>query len=348
MSEPPDSPAVPLPEPEVKQETPPSAEPEVKEETPPSPEPEVKETPPAEPEVTEVPPSSPIVTQPAEEAASPPPETPAAPPDPQPDPPQPLSRLKSILESLLFAADHPMTTVDLAALVDEPNVDVIEGALTLLGAEWSPRGIQLHPVAGGWQFRTSPQNATWVQKLVAQKPVRLTRPQLETLAICSYRQPSTRPEIDEIRGVDSGGTLKTLLDRALIRILGKKEEAGRPLLYGTTKEFLEFFNLRDFKELPTLREFQELSDEHRAQVEALERAAPPGTVEPTEAQKSETLPPLARVELSNAPLEEDMSGIDALINEAGERARVATEALGGLTAESDTPEKEPDRPPPES
>ena len=275
MSEPPDSPAVPLPEPEVKQETPPSAEPEVKEETPPSPEPEVKETPPAEPEVTEVPPSSPIVTQPAEEAASPPPETPAAPPDPQPDPPQPLSRLQSILESLLFAADHPMTTVDLAALVDEPNVDVIEGALTLLGAEWSPRGIQLHPVAGGWQFRTSPQNATWVQKLVAQKPVRLTRPQLETLAICSYRQPITRPEIDEIRGVDSGGTLKTLLDRALIRILGKKEEAGRPLLYGTTKEFLEFFNLRDLKELPTLREFQELTEESRKIVEEEAPAAPP-------------------------------------------------------------------------
>ena len=122
----------------------------------------------------------------------------------------------------------------------------------------------------------TPRTRTWVQKLLAQKPVRLTRAQIETLAICAYRQPVTRPEIDEIRGVDSGGTLKTLLDRSLMRILGKKEEAGRPMLYGTTKEFLEFFNLRDLKDLPTLREFHELSEEHQAQVAALEGVAPRG------------------------------------------------------------------------
>src|SRR5262245_19249186 len=192
----------------------------------------------------------------------------------------PPARLTSILESLLFVADQPLSSVQLAALVEEPDVQKVEGALAVLGAEWSTRGIQLHAVAGGWQFRSHPQNAVWVQRLVAQKPVRLTRSQLETLAIVAYRQPITRPEIDEIRGVDSGGTLKTLLERALVRILGKKEEPGRPLLYGTTREFLEFFNLRDLRELPTLREFHELSDEHRAQVEALERAAPPGSVEP--------------------------------------------------------------------
>src|SRR5439155_18678611 len=115
------------------------------------------------------------------------------------------------------------------------------------------RGIQLHSVAGGYQFRTHPDNASWVQKLHASKPVRLTRTHLETLAIVSYRQPITRPEIDQIRGVDSGGTLKTLMDRSLIRILGKKEEPGRPMLYGTTKDCREFFNLTDLKDLPTLR-----------------------------------------------------------------------------------------------
>ena len=243
-------------------------------------------------------------------------------------PPDSVARLPSILESLLFAADHPMTSGDLAALVDEPNLAVVDSALILLAAEWSPRGIQLHPVAGGWQFRTHPLNAVWVQRLVAQKPVRLTRAQVETMAIVAYRQPITRPEIDEIRGVDSGDTLKTLLDRSLIRILGKKEEAGLPLLYGTTRDFLEFFNLSDLKELPTLREFSELTEEHRAHVEALERVAPPGTVERGVAMP-ETLPPLARVELSEAPMEDDFTGLDALIEEAGARAKAVAEVLGG-------------------
>src|SRR5206468_7526884 len=131
----------------------------------------------------------------------------------------------------------------------------------------------------GGQVRDQPDDAVGVRQLLPQQPVRLPRAQLETLAICAYRQPITRPEIDDIRGVDSGGTLKTLMERSLVRILGKKEEPGRPMLYGTTKEFLEFFNLRDLKDLPTLREFHELSDEHRAQVEALEAAAPAGSIE---------------------------------------------------------------------
>jgi segregation and condensation protein B len=102
---------------------------------------------------------------------------------------------------------------------------------------------------------------------VAGRPVRLTRAQLETLAIVAYRQPITKPEIDEIRGVDAGGTLHLLLDRQLVRVLGKKEEPGRPLLYGTTKDFLEFFNLSDLRDLPTLREYHELSEDSRRLVE---------------------------------------------------------------------------------
>jgi segregation and condensation protein B len=108
-----------------------------------------------------------------------------------------------------------------------------------------------------------------VQKLVVGKPVRLTRAQLETLAIIAYRQPITRPEIDDIRGVDSGGTLRLLLERDLIRVLGKKEEPGRPLLYGTTPDFLEFFNLNDLRDLPTLTEYSELSPESLEEVERL-------------------------------------------------------------------------------
>jgi segregation and condensation protein B len=99
------------------------------------------------------------------------------------------------------------------------------------------------------------------------KPHRLTRAALETLAIVAYRQPVTRPEVEEIRGVDSGAVMKALLERRLLKILGKKEEPGRPILYGTTREFLEFFALKDLASLPTLREFHELSEEHRDIVE---------------------------------------------------------------------------------
>ncbi len=146
----------------------------------------------------------------------------------------------------------------------------VQSLLLALAADYrdAGRGMELHQVAGGWQLRTAPENALWVQRLLQQKPTRLARAQLEVLAIVAYRQPITRPEIDDVRGVDSGGALKTLLERRLVRILGKKEEPGRPLLYGTTREFLEFFNLRDLKELPTLREYYDLSEENQAKVRA--------------------------------------------------------------------------------
>jgi segregation and condensation protein B len=192
-------------------------------------------------------------------------------------------RLVSVLESLLFAADKPLSVERIHELLEETasaphkpsgpplyKPQQLEGALLSLSEllERNGRGIGLHEVAGGWQLRTAPQNAPWVQRLLKQKPVRLSRAQLEALAIVAYRQPITRPEIDDIRGVDSGASLRMLLDRGLIRILGKKEEPGRPLLYGTTKEFLEFFNLKDLKDLPTLREYYDLTDESRDKVRA--------------------------------------------------------------------------------
>jgi segregation and condensation protein B len=194
----------------------------------------------------------------------------------------------------------------------------VRAALAAIEEHYATRGIQLHAVAGGHKFRSAPQNAAWVQKLLAQKPVRLSRQLLETLAIVSYRQPITRPEIDDIRGVDSGGTLKTLMERSLVRILGKKEEPGRPMLYGTTREFLEFFNLRDLKDLPSLREFHELSDEHRAQVEALESAAPEGAVETqAEADAAAQQNVLSRVDFQAPPEDSaELEEIDRLIRTA--------------------------------
>jgi segregation and condensation protein B len=181
-------------------------------------------------------------------------------------------RLKSILESLLFAAEKPLTPLELRRLSGISDAEAVQTALDALVEDYRDRGVALYDVAGGYQFRTHPTNSEYVQRLIAGRPVRLSRAQLETLAIIAYRQPVTRPEIDEIRGVDSGSTLKVLLDRTLIRVLGKKEEPGRPLLYGTSKEFLEFFNLSELRDLPTLREFHELTDESLREVEALDQS----------------------------------------------------------------------------
>jgi segregation and condensation protein B len=175
--------------------------------------------------------------------------------------------LKGLLEALIFASDKPTKDREVARLASAP-VKLVRELLTELKAAYANRGIVLDEVAGGWLFRTSVQYAPFVREMSAEKPVRLTRAQVETLAITAYRQPITRPEIDDIRGVDSGATLKLLLERDLVRILGKKDEPGRPLLYGTTNQFLEFFGLKSLKDLPTLKEFTELSDESRAVAEA--------------------------------------------------------------------------------
>ena len=177
-------------------------------------------------------------------------------------------QLKQLIEALVFAADKPMTVLRLRQLTRVGDTARIEHALAELADDYRERGLVLHQVSGGYQFRTRTQWAPWVQQLIAGRPMRLSRAQLETLAIIAYRQPITRPEIDDIRGVDSSATLKLLIDRSLIRILGKKEEVGRPMLYGTTREFLDFFSLGDLRELPTLREYSELTDESRQVISA--------------------------------------------------------------------------------
>lgn len=174
------------------------------------------------------------------------------------------ARLVSIVESLLFSAAKPMSVKDLRKVLQETSQHQIQLALRHLMEVTRSRGVVLAQVAGGFQFRTHPDNAVWVQKMLQAKPAKLSRTQIETLAIVAYRQPITRPEIDDIRGVDSGAVLKSMLERELIQIVGKKEEPGRPLLYGTTVRFLEFFNLRTLRDLPTLRDFRDLSEESKA------------------------------------------------------------------------------------
>src|SRR5258708_21562959 len=120
------------------------------------------------------------------------------------------------------------------------------------------RGIGIEEVAGGYEMRTPKEYAAYVRKLLATKPPRLSRPLMETVAIIAYRQPITRPEIEQLRGVDTGGVLETLLERRMIKIAGRKEAPGRPMVYATTDEFLEIFGLKDLEILPDLSEFREI------------------------------------------------------------------------------------------
>jgi len=186
-------------------------------------------------------------------------------------------RAVQVLEAMFFAAEKPL---DLRALEETTQFprEVLQAALTELQATYAPGsgGVALVDLGGRWQLRTEPQVGAYVRRMLQVKPLRLTRAALETLSIIAYRQPITRPEMEDLRGVDCGAVTKALLERKLIRILGKKDEPGRPLLFGTTKEFLELFNLRDLTQLPTLREFQELSEESRKIVE--DESKPPPAV----------------------------------------------------------------------
>lgn len=172
------------------------------------------------------------------------------------------SELKAIVESLVFASDTPLRPERIAEAIEVERGRVLQ-ILRELESEYrqARRGFVLEEVAGGFQFRTRAEHVDWVRRLNKSRPFRFSRAALETLAIIAYRQPITRAEIEYLRGVDSGGVVKTLLDRHLVRILGKKDIAGRPMIYGTTREFLELFGLRDLASLPTLKEFSEITPE---------------------------------------------------------------------------------------
>ena len=243
-------------------------------------------------------------------------------------------RVQGILESLLFASDKPLTLNELHECtgLDRPR---IQSALESLCAAHREgiSGTVLYEVGGGWQLRTDPSNAEYVRRLLKAKPQRLTRAAVETLAIIAYRQPVTRPEIEDIRGVDSGAVVNALLDRRLIKILGRKEEVGRPILYGTTREFLEFFALKDLASLPTLREFQELSSEHRELVEKEAPAAPPPML-PLDPQVKAAVDALG--EDSDAALAELEQAISAADAQSKSTAAVLSAAQGSPVESDET------------
>jgi segregation and condensation protein B len=234
-------------------------------------------------------------------------------------------RIRTIVETLLFVAERPLSVEELrrSTGVDEER---LAKALDQLTGHYREGicGVVLHEVAGGWQLRTSPLNADFARRFLRIKPQRLTRAALETLAIIAYRQPVTRPEIEEIRAVDCGAVVKALLERKLIKILGKKEEPGRPILYGTTREFLEFFALKDLASLPTLREFHELSRENREIVE--KETTPPPSVQGLVEELSD--PALAAaLEASRAQSDAALDELEKAIEQAEEKTRAAASAL---------------------
>ena len=239
--------------------------------------------------------------------------------------------LDAVVESLLFAAGAPLSLKRIVEILgvprkSAPSASDLRSSLNRLMEHYAPgnRGIEIMEVAGGYQFRTAREHARWVRTLFRDKPARLGRAALETLAIVAYKQPVTRPEIEAIRGVDVDRVLNSLLEKKLIIISGRKDAVGRPLLYTTTPEFLEIFGLKDLKDLPSLKELGTLADGDHALDENTE------TPEVAEENNGETAgdvseQPAEVVEGSIAEDEEIEGHVSRLIEGTGEPS---TESMG--------------------
>jgi len=171
-----------------------------------------------------------------------------------------MEQIKPILEALLLASETPLSVEKIRNVLPELERDEIDRHLAELVSEHETRGggFHLSAVAGGYQFRTRPEFSPWIKKLKGSRAQVLSPAAMETLAVVAYRQPVMKSEVDKIRGVDSAASIKGLLDKRIVRMVGRKDVPGKPMLYGTTKKFLEMFNLNDLSELPTLRELKEL------------------------------------------------------------------------------------------
>lgn len=170
--------------------------------------------------------------------------------------------IKNIVEAILFAASKPMTATQIQRVfpeVEQPELDDIDAAIVAISIDYQLRPIELKQLASGYRFQLKPELSYWVSRLFEEKPPRYSRALLETLAIIAYRQPVTRGDIEDIRGVAvSSSIIQTLLEREWIRVVAHKETPGRPGLYGTTKQFLDYFNITSLNELPTLQEIVDL------------------------------------------------------------------------------------------
>jgi segregation and condensation protein B len=251
-------------------------------------------------------------------------------------------RLRSIVESLLLVSAEPVPVQRIVEVVQAEDsttpADAVKAATDKLVENYGNpdrpvgRGFRVEDIGGALQLRTVAENAPFVRAFLQARPQRLSKPALETLAVIAYRQPVTKPEIEAIRGVDSGAVLKLLLERDLIRIIGKKEEIGRPIIYGTTKYFLEFFGIRSLSELPTLREYHELDEEHQKEVDALSQGQEKSQISDLAAAASFLM------EVKEDP---DLEALDQAVIEADRIRRVADLAMGVKSTEEPKIEQHP-------
>lgn len=172
-----------------------------------------------------------------------------------------VTEIKPIIESMLFVSDTPLRLETLVTILPEVNKETILEGIRQIKTDYEDpsKGVELVEMAGGYQFRTKPHWAEWANRLKKIKAVKFSRAGLETLAIVAYRQPIIRPEIEEIRGVDCGWVLRSLMEKGFVKITGRKDLPGRPIVYGTTQAFLELFSLNRLSDLPSLKEIQPLS-----------------------------------------------------------------------------------------
>jgi len=172
--------------------------------------------------------------------------------------------IKHIVEAILFAAHRPMSCKQIQQVfpeLEQPELTDIQTAIDAIADDYQPRPIELKLVASGYRFQVKAELSHWVARLFEEKPPKYSRALMETLAIIAYRQPVTRGDIEDIRGVSvSSSIIQTLLEREWIKVIGQKAVPGRPSLYGTTKQFLDYFNLSTLNELPTLAEIQQLDE----------------------------------------------------------------------------------------
>ncbi len=237
--------------------------------------------------------------------------------------------IRAIVEALTFVSKEPVTMKELARMFKGVEKSVIEAQLEELKALYAAdnRGLQFIEVAGGYQITSRPEHNEWVRELLDPKsPARLSTQALETLAVIAYKQPATLPEIIELRGIKSGGVVKTLLERRLIKIVGRKEVVGRPLLYGTTKEFLLQFGLKDLEDLPKIEDFAEILGED-VDVVGLKRAL--DTPAPIEVPLFDTDPP--------DPAQRDLPFDSTL-----EAADITEAAARAKAEEGANPDRDPD------
>lgn len=242
-------------------------------------------------------------------------------------------RLKAIVEALIFVSDEPLSEQSILKALEQEGLEKKELRETLdaIRAAWNDDeacGLTLADIAGGYQFRTKESVAEWAKRLFAAKPVRLSQPSLETLAIIAYRQPITRSEIEHIRGVDCGGVLKTLLERRLVKVVGKRDEPGQPLIYGTAKDFLETFNLSSLQELPALTDLKDLArrreeDNSQAQIFGLTGTEGDGDDEEGDDQEEPT------AVIRKDEDEEESTEVISRVEEENEEDREALESLEG-------------------